>query len=315
MLPSGFIFLQRDWLSSNSLLLKQPESAYLFDSGYVTHAQQLVDFLKHQLGDQPLQVLINTHLHSDHCGGNALIQSNYEKLQVWVPATQFNAVNAWDEDALSYQITGQLCPRFQATDAVSPNDSLQIHGLTWKVFSSKGHDNDSLIFFQPDHGLLLSADALWENGLSVVFPEFLGGKGFEHVATTYDLIETLAPRLVLPGHGRMFTETTKALAISRQRLDYFVKFPSSHANYAARVLIKFKLMELQQTSYAFFLQWCLGSSLLQTIHAHYFDTVTLENWSKGLIESLATKHALKIHNGAVVSQRFSEESELLRLKF
>lgn len=147
MLPSGFIFLQRDWLSSNSLLLKQPESAYLFDSGYVTHAQLLVDFLNHQLGDQPLQVLINTHLHSDHCGGNALIQSTYENVQVWVPATQFNAVNAWDEDALSYQITGQLCPRFQATDAVSPNDSLQIHGLSWKVFSSKGHDNDSLIFF------------------------------------------------------------------------------------------------------------------------------------------------------------------------
>ncbi|MEK0433119.1 MAG: hypothetical protein RL700_1326, partial [Pseudomonadota bacterium] len=27
MLPSGFIFFQRDWLSSNSLLLKAPDSA------------------------------------------------------------------------------------------------------------------------------------------------------------------------------------------------------------------------------------------------------------------------------------------------
>ena len=60
-------------------------------------------------------------------------------------------------------------------------------------------------------------------------------------------------------------------------------------------------MELQQTSYDFFLQWCLGSSLLQTIHAHYFDTVTLENWSKQLIESLATKHALKIHKGEILN--------------
>ncbi|MFM7802087.1 MAG: MBL fold metallo-hydrolase, partial [Limnohabitans sp.] len=184
MLPAGFIFFQRDWLSSNSLLLKHQHSAYLFDSGYVTHANQLIDFLSHQLGHQPLQVLINTHLHSDHCGGNALIQSTYEHVQIWVPSSQFNIVNSWDEEGLSYQLTGQLCPRFTATGSVSEYDTLLIHGLSWNVFSSKGHDIDSLIFFQPDHGLLLSADALWENGLSVVFPEFIGGKGFEHVANT-----------------------------------------------------------------------------------------------------------------------------------
>ena len=296
MLPSGFIFFQRDWLSSNSLLLKAPDSAYLFDSGYVTHADQLSVFLRSQLHNQPLDVLINTHLHSDHCGGNALLQSQYDELEVWIPATQFSTVAAWNENALSYPLTGQQCPRFRPTAGISAGDSFSIQGLNWDAYPSLGHDNDSLIFFQADHSILLSADALWENGLSVVFPEFLGGKGFENVAQTYDLIERLSPKTVLPGHGAIYTDVSKALGFSRQRLDYFVKNPSSHAAYAAKVLLKFKLMELQQSPTDDFLRWCDESSLLQMIHCQFFESNDFSNWVYELISSLEAKNALQLRN-------------------
>ena len=299
MLPSGFIFLQRDWLSSNSLLLKHRDSAYLFDSGYVSHAPQLAQLIDHRLAGQTLDVLINTHLHSDHCGGNALLQSIYPHLDTWVPATQHDVVNEWAEDRLSYQLTGQLCPRFHATGAVAAGNELQIHGLTWAAFASKGHDNDSLIYFQPEHRLLLSADALWEDGFSVVFPEFLDGSGFEAVSHTYDLIEQLNPTLVIPGHGGMFTNVHLALAKSRQRLDYFQSNPISHANYAAKVLIKFKLMELQSCRWDDFFLWCQASPLLNTIHQRFFITEALDAWVSHLFSSLAHKKALHISNGVV----------------
>jgi glyoxylase-like metal-dependent hydrolase (beta-lactamase superfamily II) len=173
-----------------------------------------------------LDVLINTHLHSDHCGGNSLLQNNYVDLQILVPSTQFAQVNAWDEDALTFQLTGQLCPI-----GFTPQDLLFRECLSaYMVFlgqhyASKGHDDDSLIFFQPEHGILISADALWENGFSVVFPEFLGGRGFEEVSQTYDLIESLHPKVVVPGHGAMFNDVHKALSLSRQRLEYFQNHP------------------------------------------------------------------------------------------
>lgn len=103
MLPNGFIFLQRDWLSSNSLSLKHEGSSYLFDSGYVTHADQLVQLLSNQLGDRPLDVLINTHLHSDHCGGNAILQNSYLDLQILVPSMQFTQLSSLEKDALTFQ--------------------------------------------------------------------------------------------------------------------------------------------------------------------------------------------------------------------
>jgi len=299
MLPNGFIFLQRDWLSSNSLLLKDEDSSYMFDSGYVTHAELLGQLVLNELGDRHLDVLINTHLHSDHCGGNAFLLSFYKDLDIWVPETQFAVVNAWDEDALTFQLTGQLCPRFQSSGFVCSGMSLSIHGLTWMVYPSKGHDPDSLIYFQPDHGILISADALWENGFSVVFPEFLGGTGFEDVSNTYDLIESLNPKIVVPGHGAMFTDVKKALSVSRERLEYFHKFPSSHATYAAKVLIKFKLMELHHCPADIFFQWCLESLLLKSIHLQFFDSLSFRNWITELITSLETKNVLIVKSGVI----------------
>jgi glyoxylase-like metal-dependent hydrolase (beta-lactamase superfamily II) len=295
MLPSGFIFVQRDWLSSNSLLISDQNSAFLFDSGYVTHANQLLLILNQHLNGQCLDVLINTHLHSDHCGGNALLQSHFPDLQVHVPESQFYIANTWDESELTFSITGQTCNQFSPTHGIQSGDSVTICGLEWLVYSSPGHDNDSLIFFQPDNRILISADALWEEGTSVIFPEFVGGIGFDNVAATYDLIESLNPAMVLPGHGPLFVDTQKALDFSRKRLEQFHKTPKLHALYAAKVLIKFKMMELQQCEYSFLLNWCSDSHLLTTIHEKYFDAEFV-HWVIDVIDQLLFKKALVKNN-------------------
>ncbi len=71
------------------------------------------------------------------------------------------------------------------------------------------------MLYQPDHRILISADALWEEGFGVIFPELWGEAGFEEVAQTLDLIESLKVDLVIPGHGTIFTEVAKSLAIVR----------------------------------------------------------------------------------------------------
>jgi glyoxylase-like metal-dependent hydrolase (beta-lactamase superfamily II) len=291
MLPTGFIFFQRDWLSSNSLLISDSNSSYLFDSGYVTHSDQLLQLVRHELGSQPLDVLINTHLHSDHCGGNALLQSHFPQMECLIPDSQFQAVTEWQESSLTYALTGQSCDRFTPTRGVTPGNQLSMCGLDWQIYSSPGHDNDSLIYFQPDHRILVSADALWENGFSVVFPEFIGGVGFDNVASTYDLIASLNPSLVIPGHGSMFKDAQKALDISRRRLDQFMINPSLHATYAAKVMVKFKMMEFKKCHIASLLNWARDSSLLSLLHKNYFDG-NFDTWITKIINDLLDRKAL-----------------------
>ena len=49
--------------------------------------------------------------------------------------------------------------------------------------------------------MLQQADALWELGFGVVFPELEGEQAFDAVPRTLNLIEALKAAVVIPGHG------------------------------------------------------------------------------------------------------------------
>ena len=66
--------LEGDWLSANQILFTGFSSTALVDSGYATRAEATVARVCQALGGRPLDALYNTHLHSDHCGGNAALQ-------------------------------------------------------------------------------------------------------------------------------------------------------------------------------------------------------------------------------------------------
>ena len=51
-----------------------------------------------------------------------------------------------------------------------------------------GHDTHSVILFEPVSRTLVSADALWERGFGVVFPELDGDDAFAEVADTLDVM-------------------------------------------------------------------------------------------------------------------------------
>ena len=73
-LPSSMRFIERDWLSANGVLFDDGHHTALIDSGYIKHADMTLSVIRHALGGRRLELLINTHLHSDHCGGNAILQ-------------------------------------------------------------------------------------------------------------------------------------------------------------------------------------------------------------------------------------------------
>ncbi|MDD0811400.1 MBL fold metallo-hydrolase [Curvibacter sp. RS43] len=254
-LPAGLSVFERGWLSANNILLRGPEGSALIDSGYASHSEQTLALVGQALGAQPLDQLFNTHLHSDHCGGNAALQAAYPQLHTAIPPGEAELVRQWDEDRLSYQATGQACPRFRFDAVLQPGQTLRLGGADWQVHAAPGHDPHSVIFFEPATRTLISADALWQNGFGVVFPELEGVHAFDEVGATLDLIETLAPRTVIPGHGAVFHDATTALAVARRRLDGFQRDPAKHQQYATKVLLKFKLLEWQQIGLPELAQW------------------------------------------------------------
>src|SRR5471030_897394 len=122
--------------------------------------------------------------------------------------------------------------------------------MEWRALGAPGHDPHSLIFYCPEQRVLVSADALWENGFGVIFPELVGESGFAEARATLDLIATLDVQLVIPGHGAPFADVAGALARARGRLDYLSADPLRNAENAVKVLLKFLLLERQRIALA-----------------------------------------------------------------
>jgi glyoxylase-like metal-dependent hydrolase (beta-lactamase superfamily II) len=299
-LPSDIHFFERGWLSSNNILLIDDQQSVLIDTGYWTHAEQTQALLQQVLGDKPLTRIVNTHLHSDHCGGNAHLQTKYPQVQTWVPPGHANQVFDWDPAALTYTPTGQHCPQFIANGVIAPGDVFTVANREWQALAAPGHDPNSIILFCAAESLLISADALWENGFGVVFPELEGIHAFEEVADTLDLIESLQVATILPGHGKPFTDVDAALARARSKLAMYQADPKKHALYAAKVLLKFKLLEFQQVDLNAFSSWAQSSSYLNGLHQEYAKHMSFPNWMVTLCDSLIKSGAAQ-RDGSLIS--------------
>lgn len=307
-LPPGMTVLERGWLSANNIVFAaqagDAEGAAVIDTGYVTHSAQTLALIDNTLEGRPLARILNTHLHSDHCGGNAALQQAYPLVQTLIPPGQAEPVRHWDEAALSYAPTGQECPRFAITGLLQPGSTVRLSGRDWQIHAAPGHDPHSVILFEPGSRTLISADALWENGFGVVFPEIEGMAAFDEVGATLDVIESLQPSVVVPGHGSAFTDVQAALAVARKRLAGFVESPKRHASYAAKVLLKYKLLEWQTISLPDLSRWIHATPYFGTLHQSYFGAQTAQQWLDSLVQSL-------VASGAAQLQRSEDQSPLL----
>ncbi|MFZ6745726.1 MBL fold metallo-hydrolase [Undibacterium sp. JH2W] len=248
-LPASMQVFERGWLSSNNILFIDDQQTALVDSGYLSHAPQTMALIEQALGGRTLDLLVNTHLHSDHCGGNASLQRLYG-CRTLIPVADTAAVAVWDEEALTYTATGQRCERFGFDGAIQHGDELRLGGMDWQVLSAPGHDPHSMILHCTQEGILISADALWENGFGIIFPELEGESGFAEQAAILQVIRELQPRIVIPGHGSAFSDVDAALARAESRLAYLQADPRRNARNAIKVMLAFILLELRQLNLA-----------------------------------------------------------------
>jgi len=298
---AGLTVFERGWLSSNNVLFGAADAPpVLVDSGHCNHAEQTVALVAHALQGRPLARVVNTHLHSDHCGGNAALHSRYG-CEITIPAGEADKVARWDEDALTYKLTGQSCPRFSHAGVMSAGDQIELGAMPWHVMASPGHDPESMVLYQPEAQILISADALWENGFGLVFPALDGRDGFTDVRATLDSLAALRVRWVIPGHGRPFEGFEAALERAHRRLDGLVADPLRHARHAAKVLIKFHVMELQRQTLAQLGEWIDGVPLLHEVHRRFGDATPYGEWWLALVGELAASGALRVDGESVAN--------------
>ena len=299
-LPKTLLVLERGWLSANNIMCFDGDNATLIDSGYVAHAEQTVALVGNALQGRRLKYLINTHSHSDHIGGNAALQAAFN-CEIMVPAGLHATIADWDQDALLLSPLGQQAARFQHDHLISAGCEIEMGELNWQALAVPGHDMEALAYYNPEKRILISGDALWENGFGVIFPELLGeANGLESTRETLEMLSKLAIDTIIPGHGSPFVTVDAAFERAFRRLSHFESNIEQLAWHAIKVSVSFAMMEKRQLPLADFPAFVLSLPFAVDVNARYLD-YSEEKMTERLERELLLVNALRREDGWLIA--------------
>ena len=241
-LPSSIRVLVRGWLNCNQVVLRAPGDNVLVDSGYCTHRERTLELVRAALEDEPLERLVNTHCHSDHMGGNAAVASVYG-CSVTIPDGEVKHVVPWTPQSVWMAQFDQKADPFHFDHTLAAGERFQAGGLEWHAHAAPGHDMDALMFFEPSNRILISGDALWQNGMGFVWPEEGANPCLDAALETLAAIERLSPAVVIPGHGEPFGRVGESVAKVRSRLQAVARDPAKNARHMTKVMFVFALLD------------------------------------------------------------------------
>jgi len=203
-----------------SWLILGEESALLFDTGMGLAPIRLV---VEELTRLPV-VVLNSHTHYDHMGGNAEFQT------ILALDTDYGRQNArgWGHDVLAGELDPQaFCaeklpgfdaahyriPPFRATSFVVDGQVIDLGGRQLEVLGVPGHSPDSVALLDAAAGLLWSGDTFYEGQIWLYFP----GTDLDAYARSVRRLARLAPglRRVFPSHNTPVAPPDKLVALAR----------------------------------------------------------------------------------------------------
>lgn len=264
----------------------------LVDSGYVAHAAQTVTLVEHALQGRSLPWLVNTHCHSDHMGGNAALRRAHD-CRISLPAGEAPLIERWDDAALLLSYADQRAERFEFDDTFAAGDTLRMGPLDWQVIAAPGHDTHAVMFYAAEPRVLISGDALWENGFGVIFPQLFGrDSALAETRATLDAIAALDAAVVIPGHGPAFTDVRAALERAYSRLRGFETDPARLARHCAKVMLTFALLERQRLPIADVPRYVESVPILRDMNRQFF-ALAPEAYAAWLVEELERARAVR----------------------
>jgi len=300
-LPESIRVIERGWLSANNVVLHERGEAVVVDSGYGAHAAQTLALLETTLRDKRLDRLVNTHCHSDHMGGNAAIQRKFG-CRTSIPEGEAPLIERWDEQALLLAIADQRAERFRYDDTFRDGDTLRMGGLDWRVIAAPGHDTHAVTFFSPEARILISGDALWENGFGVVFPQLFGrDTALAETRATLETIARLEVDTVIPGHGRPFGGVGAALERAFYRLEGYEEDITRLARHCAKVMLSFSLLEKRSMPIVELPAYVARVPILAELNSRYLGMTPAE-MAEWLVNELERAGAARREQGLLLAR-------------
>ncbi|BDM74253.1 hypothetical protein HEK616_77400 (plasmid) [Streptomyces nigrescens] len=236
-LPSWVIWRQRPFPDANLLLLPGRQPA-LVDSGFVAHAEETAAWARAHAGE--VAMVVNTHWHCDHVGGNALLRTRGAAVAAGKPEAE--AISRRDPGCCAAEYLDQPVAPYTVDISLDDGQVLQLGDTDWEVVRTPGHTPGHLALWQPDERLLVAGDALSDYDVGWVNLALDGPDAAMTALASLQRMADLAPRVILPSHGPIPADPAAAFGAALRRAQRLVDDPDGAVWYGARRILAFALM-------------------------------------------------------------------------
>lgn len=215
-------FIERGYLNANHFVYRS-KNPVLIDTAYIAdfdETRRRINNLDIKLTD--ISLIISTHSHCDHIGGNKFIQDE-SGCGIAIHKIGKHFIDTHNDWATWWKYYNQEAEFFTVTLALDDGDVIDIGPHQFRIIYTPGHASDGIVLYHPKEKILISSDTLWENDMPGVNLRVEGSTALFRMQESLAKIKSLKVRMVYPGHGKPFTTVSDAIARSQKRIQSYLE--------------------------------------------------------------------------------------------
>jgi glyoxylase-like metal-dependent hydrolase (beta-lactamase superfamily II) len=234
-------FIQRGFLNGNHFVYRS-DKPVLIDTAYIADFDQTEKSISRlEVNPAEVSLIINTHTHCDHIGGNHAIQQR-SGCDIALHKIGKYFIDTRDDWATWWRYYNQEAEFFECTRALEDGEVINLGPHEFEVIYTPGHAADGIVLYNRRDKILISSDTLWQTDMAVMTLRVEGSRALFHMQASLQKIENLEVQTVYPGHGPPFKDMQKAITRSKKRIENFLQYPEAIGEDVLKKIIVYTLM-------------------------------------------------------------------------